>query len=267
MTEQLPSVLTTGQAAKLCEVTPDTVLKWIRKGRLQGSRTAGGHFRINLRDLQPHIPSGRIKTSPEAMNGCSKSDTPCWEYLGNGGELRESCKQCVVYQVRASRCFLMAGMEPEIGHAKRFCQTSCQECVYYRRVQGLATNVLVITSDEEAIERLAAEENESVAVRCARDGYEASAVIEEYRPAFAVIEEELLAKRERGLLDHLAKDPRVPGLKVILLVPPGKTTRKRSKPKSNLIVGVLAEPIDLRQIADVINSFPVDSLLPEGNSL
>ncbi len=44
------NLLTTGQAAKLCEVTPDTVLKWIRKGRLRGGRTAGGHFRINLID-------------------------------------------------------------------------------------------------------------------------------------------------------------------------------------------------------------------------
>ncbi len=267
MTQQTPSVLTTGQAAKLCEVTPDTVLKWIRKGRLRGGRTAGGHFRINLRDLEPHIPPGRLESSSEETNACFTSEMRCWEYLGNGGELRESCKQCVVYQVRAGRCFLVADMEPEIGHAKRFCQTSCQECVYYRRVQGLATNVLAIISDEEAIERLAAEEDEQVAVRFARDGYEASAIIEEFRPAFAVIDEGLLAKSDRGLLNSLANDPRVPGLKVILLVPPGKTAQKRSRLKSNLIVSVLVEPIDLRQIADVINSFPVKSLLPEGDSL
>ena len=62
--EARTSVLTTGQAAKLCAVSTDTVLKWIRKGRLKAFRTAGGHCRINRPDLQewmasdvPQLPS------------------------------------------------------------------------------------------------------------------------------------------------------------------------------------------------------------------
>ena len=50
-----PDLLTTGQAARLCSVTPDTVLKWIKKGRLRGVRTAGGHYRIERRLLDPLI--------------------------------------------------------------------------------------------------------------------------------------------------------------------------------------------------------------------
>ncbi|MHC4663312.1 MAG: helix-turn-helix domain-containing protein, partial [Planctomycetota bacterium] len=43
--------LTTGQAAIRCSVSPDTVLKWIRSGLLPARKTAGGHHRINERDL------------------------------------------------------------------------------------------------------------------------------------------------------------------------------------------------------------------------
>ena len=43
---------TTGQAARLCSVTPDTVLKWIKAGRIEAQRTAGGHYRISPQELE-----------------------------------------------------------------------------------------------------------------------------------------------------------------------------------------------------------------------
>ena len=46
-------LLTTGKAARFCSVKPDTVLKWIKKGRLPAARTAGGHYRIEEQDLLP----------------------------------------------------------------------------------------------------------------------------------------------------------------------------------------------------------------------
>jgi len=245
-------------------VTPDTILKWIRKGRLQATRTAGGHFRIERRQLEP------MSQTPHGAGGsdilptdCLGPSLRCWEYLSDQGTVREDCTQCVVYRVRAARCFLMAGMEAEIGHAKRFCQTSCQDCVYYRRVKGLATNVLVVTAEEDLMERLAGEENDSVVIRLARNAYEASAIIQDFRPAFAVIDEELLATKESGLLDSLAGDPRIPGLRVMLLAPPGGTGGEASRSNNNLIVSVIEEPFTLHHIADVINSVPVDSLPAE----
>jgi excisionase family DNA binding protein len=260
MVERRPSVLTTGQAAKLCEVTPDTILKWIRRGRLRGSRTAGGHYRINREDLEPHIPPGRLETPVSEMPGCFPNKLRCWEYLSNKGVVRDSCKSCVVYRVGAARCFLMAGLEPDIGHAKRFCQSSCEDCVYYRRMTGLATNILVITSDEAAISRLAEEANESIAMRFARTAYDASAIIHDFRPAFAVVDEELLEGAGSGLLDSLAGDRRVPGLRVILAVAPSKSGRRKARPRNSLIVSVLEKPFSSGEIAEVIDSFPVDSL-------
>jgi hypothetical protein len=161
--------------------------------------------------------------------------------------------------VGAARCFLMAGLEPEIGHARRFCQTSCQDCVYYRRVNGLATHVLLITSDDSIVESLSGDENESIALRYARTPYEASAIIHEFRPAFAVIGEELAQTGEGSLLNSLAADPRVPGLRVILLAAEGTRGRRRARPKHDLIVSCMNRPVSLSQIAGVISRFPVDS--------
>ena len=257
------NLLTTGQAAKFCSVTPDTILKWIKKGRLSGVRTAGGHYRIQPQDLQPLVASSR----PDAqLAQCDPQKLRCWEYLGDRGAVKEDCRQCVVYRVRASRCFLMAGMEPEVGHSRLFCQSSCEDCVYYRRVNGLATNVLLITSDDELIERLATEGDESIALRLARNAYEASAIIHDFRPGFAVIDVEHLRAGRSELVDSLAGDPRVPGLRIILVAPPG-TRGQRRRQKDDLIVGVLEKPLGIRQIAAVINGFPVDSPTLESTQL
>ena len=42
----MDSLLSTGDVAKLFGVTPDAVLKWIKKGKLPATRTAGGHYRV-----------------------------------------------------------------------------------------------------------------------------------------------------------------------------------------------------------------------------
>ena len=44
--------LTTTQAAEMLSVSPDTVLKWVKAGKLRAHRTLGGHFRIPFQELQ-----------------------------------------------------------------------------------------------------------------------------------------------------------------------------------------------------------------------
>jgi excisionase family DNA binding protein len=44
--------LTTGQAARYCLVSPDTIVKWIKAENLPAQRTIGGQFRIFVNDLR-----------------------------------------------------------------------------------------------------------------------------------------------------------------------------------------------------------------------
>ena len=264
MAQRNPSVLTTGQAAKLCEVTPDTILKWITKGRLRGARTAGGHYRIDLRDLEPHIPPGRLEKASAEMPKCFLQKLHCWEYLSDKGAIREECKTCVVYRVEAAQCFQMADLGTEVGHARQFCRSSCEDCVYYRRVQGLPTNVLVITPDEALLERLAAEQNNSITLRLARSAYEASAIIQHFQAAFVVVDEEILTTGEAGLLDHLSTDPRLPGVKIVLGVQHGTASARRGGRNDDVVFSVIEKPFGSRRIAAVVNSFPIErSMRPD----
>ena len=258
------SWLTTGQAAKLCSVTPDTILKWIRKGRLQGVRTAGGHYRVQRRDLE-HLatPTDEAYRSQPERRSSNPNPLRCWEYLGDGGGVKENCKSCVVYRTRATRCFELAQLGIDNGHGREFCQTGCSDCIYYRRVKGLATNVLVITSDADLTKELTTDEIAGLDLRFAGNGYQASAMINEFRPAFVLVDRETTTGGGDDVLKCLAHDPRVPGLKVILAVAKGTPAQERQDLIKDHVVSAIEKPFGGRQIATVVNSFPVELLVPE----
>ena len=256
-----PDLLTTGKAARLCAVKPDTILKWIKRGRIEAARTAGGHYRIQLQDIEPLIRGRRFGdiTSPPPPE-CNPQPLRCWEYLSPKGQLREECKKCVVYRVRAAWCFQVAGLGQDIGHAKQFCKTSCEDCAYYRRVRGLATQVLVITADRSQVHRVRGETCKGLSLQFAANAYEASAVIQSFQPGFVVLDRETHGAEENELLNCLACDPRVPGLRIILAVRPGLAGRRPSGPYRDLVVAVVEKPFSARRVAEVIDSLPVEAL-------
>jgi len=270
MSAENSELLTTGQAAKLCAVTPDTVLKWIKKGRLKASRTAGGHYRVALPDLRPFMAGfgqeagvalSRVsRATPASVDGTEPppDDVPCWEYLALEGDVREECKQCVVYRVRATRCFLMAGLEGNVGHSKQFCEGSCEDCVYFQRIQGGSAPVLFITADQSLESKIECFEEGTITLRFARNGYEASAMVEEFRPEILIIDLENLPDQGFGLLDSVAADPRLPHVRVILVVPVGAIERVLQRPRHRLVVSVLEKPQVCGHIADIVNG----SLIP-----
>lgn len=269
MAQGISDLLSTGQAAKLCSVTPDTVLKWIKRGRLNAVRTAGGHYRIDVRDLDPFMVSPRrSEAHPPAIRPTADPvetprNTRCWEYLSSEGKVRDDCRQCVVYRVRATRCFLMAGLEQDLGHARQFCHGSCEECLYFRRVQGLGTNVLCISSDAELRKRLDCTDDTGVAVQFAKNAYEASAAIQDFRPAFVVIDVERVQSWDTDLLDSLAEDSRLPGLRIILIVSPGMSSWRRSQLEGGPVVSVLEKPLACTEILRVISGSLEESRLLE----
>ncbi|MBS1262140.1 MAG: Response regulator protein GraR [Calditrichaeota bacterium] len=60
---------TTGQIARHCHVTPETVANWIKAGRLKASSTPGGHYRVNVNDLVRFCKLHGFEVPPEWESG------------------------------------------------------------------------------------------------------------------------------------------------------------------------------------------------------
>jgi excisionase family DNA binding protein len=251
-------MLTTGQAATLCDVKPDTILKWIHGGRLQASRTPGGHFRIE----SSHLTALRPSPLAEAPQQADAPDAEprllrCWEYMARGGEIAEDCLRCASYRLRAAWCFEVRKLGCDLGQMLVYCRTACQDCVYYQRVACPTTDVLVVTVDVDLVEALNADKRQ-LRIQVARNGYEASALIASFRPAFAVIDQEALAAGDSGLLDCLRMDQRVRGLRIILAEQP-------RKPASHLplqpgIVAVLRKPFGSADLIRIVHRYRVETM-------
>jgi excisionase family DNA binding protein len=56
--------LTTGQAARYCQVCNATILNWIKQGKLEAYTTPGGHFRIRLSDLLSFLERYEMPVDP-----------------------------------------------------------------------------------------------------------------------------------------------------------------------------------------------------------
>jgi len=253
------SLMTTGKAARLCSVKPDTVLKWIKKGVLPATRTVGGHYRVEERDLLLVLAQDDGSESrTEETTLCSRP-MRCWEYMNNspGSE----CQDCVVYKTHATWCFRLVGVVKGAGHAKRFCSGLCQECPYYRRVHGMPTNVLVISQDESLIRELAKRESEAVAFRFARRGYDASAIITVFRPAFVVFDQAILESLGMALLDALATDPRTLGTRILVAIRKGAMGLRF---RNRAVYATIEEPFNADEIVAIVNRIPVETLEPEG---
>ncbi len=253
-------LLTTGKAARLCSVKADTVLKWIKRGVLPATRTAGGHYRVEEQDLLMVLSQDDgTEIRSEETKLCSRP-MRCWEFMNNspGAE----CQDCVVYKTHAAWCFRMAGVVKGNGHEKRFCTGLCQECPYYRRVHNLPTNVLVITEDEKLIQQLAKKENETVAFRFARRGYDASAIITVFRPAVVVFDQAILESLGMALLDALATDPRTLGTKILVSIRKGSMGFRFH---AGAVYATIEEPFTADEIAAIVNRIPVETLEPEDN--
>ena len=275
MSAEKPDLMTTGQAAKLCAVTPDTVLKWIKKGKLAASRTAGGHFRVALPDLRPFLAEfGQKGTGvgqwvqthqPDLTNHGKREpdgEIPCWEFLSKDGETRDSCRHCVVYRVQATRCFLMAGLESDVGHSKQFCEGSCEDCAYFQRLQGGSAPVLFVTADRELEDQIECFEEGSVILRFARNGYEASSLIQDFRPEVLIIDMEGVPGQGLDLLDSIAADPRLPHVRVILVAPAGQMERMLQRPRHRLVVSILEKPQVCGHLADIVDGSLVQLKAP-----
>jgi excisionase family DNA binding protein len=205
--------LSTGEAARLCSVTPDTVLKWVKSGRLPARRTIGGHYRIDPADLaRVNVPP----SPPTAAGSSSPRFSYCWDYNAEGGRVRERCAECAVYRTRALRCYEVAKIFGD-EHTKFCCKESCETCDYYRRVHLQRTNVLVVT-DNDVLTAVLRREGSAAPfnVETTDCEYSCSAIVDRFRPDFTVVDCSLGQQRTQDICAHLLQDPRIPLVRIIL---------------------------------------------------
>ena len=235
----MKSLLTTGQAAKLLDVSADAVLKWIKSGRIPAQRTAGGHYRLRRVDVE------RLRTSSG-----DRRFRFCWEFHSREGKLPEECKECLVYVARAMRCYELAKPTRDEGHSKLYCKSTCEECDYFRMMQGKVANVLVVSDRKELtalLERQSFEATFNLAF--AETGYSVSSLVESFRPDFAVIDCGMGTDKARGIAMHLVEDPRLQLVRIILAGTPDEYPSECDRP----VFARIGRPFDLARISECIS--------------
>lgn len=249
------ALLSTGQAAKLCSVTSDTLVKWIKAGILQARRTAGGHYRVRRQDVEELLERGGAKrlrpTTPVPER--VRHFRYCWEYNGNG-KLLKGCQECAVYLLRARRCYEVARLATDVGHKKLFCQKSCAECDYYQAVQRQGKSVLVVTDNQDlAASLLAGAEGLGVRLEVTDCEYKCSAVVEVLRPDYVVIDCSLGPEVSRDICHHVLQDPRIPYVRVIMAGEQAEFPEGCDKQ----VFARLEKPFNVKDIMDCIHGSPV----------
>jgi excisionase family DNA binding protein len=122
--------LTTGQAAKHCLVSPDTIANWIAAGRLPAQRTVGGQYRIRLSDLRSFMRSHGMRT--DLLDAETGHRATCWEFWAtwiSSGLVHgvcATCADCPVFRGRAEVCHEVRPLLP--GGTQR--AQSCADCQY-----------------------------------------------------------------------------------------------------------------------------------------
>lgn len=125
----------TNDIARMCSVTRQTVINWIKGGKLKAVYTPGGHRRVGREDLLNFFRQNRLDTCLvlQFEEERRKEIPYCWEYFRTGFTSRWSnhnCENCLVKQVRALRCYLLRGRSTP---AEEKCHTSCDQCLYMKR--------------------------------------------------------------------------------------------------------------------------------------
>jgi excisionase family DNA binding protein len=135
--------ITTGQAAKHCLVSSDTIANWIAAGRLAAQRTVGGQYRIRVADLRCFMRSHGMRT--DLLDVETGHKPACWEFWavwvsgrrdlegaaagdpgGLVGGVCATCADCPVYRGRAAVCHELRPLLP--GGTQR--AQSCADCQF-----------------------------------------------------------------------------------------------------------------------------------------
>ena len=206
---------TTSQAAKLLSVSADTVLKWVKAGKIVSYQTPGGHNRIPAEVVEALLPGGGDAPLPHEI---ARGYDHCWDFYAGESGVRNECRECVAYKSGARRCYEMRSIPEEFGHLRLFCQTKCEDCEFYQLThERQRRSILVVSRQENWLARLAGQASGGdLKLEFATSEYECGAVIEKFRPDFIVLDCSFGSKRTPEICRHLNEDERIPFTRIIL---------------------------------------------------
>ena len=213
-------LLSTGKASKLLSVTSDTILKWIKQEKLPAVKTAGGHYRV-AQEAIGTLLNGPIEKPSQQPSPSSGGLMYCWEFFAEEGKTRSECQKCLAFRAHALRCFEMNHLSKGMGFNGCSCADTCEDCSYYHYHEGRPFKVLVISDNPACRENLTREEGtKKIQFRFVSCEYDGSMVIDHFRPDFVVVDCTMQEKKCQELCSHLADDPRIPDVTLILATPP-----------------------------------------------
>ena len=228
-------LLSTGDAAKVCSVTPNTVLKWIKGGLLPAQRTPGGHYRIDPRDLAQRFPLRQ-----------AEGPVYCWEHNAHNGELLEECRECLVYRARALRCYQLAGADG----SGRVCETACEDCDYFRRILGQGNRVAALVEDPDVAAELRSQAaGQPCRIEVVESEFALGRLVEDFPPDFLVVDCPSGVEQAEALVRQLRGLSRIQLVRAILAVPPADV----EAPPSDFWLR-LPRPLTARAICDCVNA-------------
>jgi len=209
--------LTTSQAAKLLSVSADTVLKWVKAGKIKSNRTLGGHFRIPLTEVEIFNGSVSDVSTNGNNNQLAMPYQYCWEYLAAGGPIKSECKDCITFRSRASRCYELKDIPGGLGCLNLMCDTECASCEYFKVVNGQKLNILILSDNKKIVQDLDdLGDSSAYRIRFSNDEYSTAVAIQEYRPDYIIVDCTLGKKRTGTICNNLFNDIRIPVVRIIL---------------------------------------------------
>jgi tRNA 2-thiouridine synthesizing protein E len=253
--------ISTGRAAKLLSVAPDTVLRWIKQGKIPARRTVGGHYRIWRSSVEAILDPA--KGRPQEMTGkdCG-TILYCWESNSIDGRISEDCLSCAVYQARESGRHEAGERLRQKGRGEADRSTICEECPHYKDRKPRPINVLVITDNEELKSSLGEEAAvfSRFNIRYTSCEYECSAIVDSFRPEYVVVDCAMDWRERQEFCLHLSSDPRIPNVKIILAV-------SADRGLSNDLLGslsVIGKPFALADLENYVENFYSLTEIQEG---
>jgi len=245
--------LTTSQAAKLLSVSPDTVLKWVKAGKIKSKRTLGGHFRIPSSEIKVFNGNEIVSLDNGLNNNLPAPYQYCWEFLAAGGPIKPECKECITFRSRASRCYELKDIPGSMGCLNLMCDTECDKCEYFKVVKGQKINILVLSENQKIVRDLdSLDDNSTFRILFSDDEYSAAVAIQEYRPDYIIVDCSFGKKRTGYICNNLFNDIRIPVVRIIL----SSKSKNINDYCDKEVFGWIRKPFKVDQLTECIRGVP-----------